>query len=96
MSADGLVDRLEMLAVARWLDAGRPQDGRIDLPLEEVTLDLDLTDGREGLLDLMAALGELESRGLITVAWPQGVGAGEAELTLSDELRRDARRLFGG
>jgi hypothetical protein len=44
----------------------------------------------------MAALGELESRGLITVAWPQGVGAGEAELTLSDELRRDARRLFGG
>lgn len=85
-----------MLTVARWLDAGRPQDGRIALPLDEAALDLDLADGREGLLDLMAALGELESRGLVTVAWPQGVGGGEAELTLSDDLRRDARRLFGG
>lgn len=89
-------DRLEMLAVARWLDAGRPPDGRVDLPLDEVAVDLDLADGREGLLELMAALGHLESRGVVAVAWPQGVGGGTAQLTLSDELRRDARRLFGG
>jgi hypothetical protein len=88
--------RLEMLTVARWLDAGRPDDGRVNLPLDEVAGELELAEGREGLLALMAALGELESRGVVTVAWPQGVGGGTAELTLSDELRRDARRLFGG
>lgn len=99
MSEDHLPDlaaRLEMLTVARWLDDGRPEDGRVDLPLADAAHELDLDDDRAGLLALMAALGELEAGGQVAVAWPQGVGAGAAQLTLGDDLRRDARRLFGG
>ena len=85
-----------MLVVARWLDDGRPADGAVALPIAGTAADLDLAEGREGLLHLMAALGDLEGRGVLTVAWPQGVGAGEARVTLSGDLRRDARRRFGG
>lgn len=92
---DGIVGRLEMLAVARWLDDGRPEDGRVPLDVREACEELELAGGREGLLALMAALGDLEARGVVGVSWPQGVGGGAAELTLGDDLRRDARRLFG-
>ena len=37
----------------------------------------------------------LEERRLVDVAWPTGSGGREARVTLSAELRRDARRLFG-
>lgn len=94
--ADSVIsERLEMLVVARWLDAGRPDDGAVLLPVDEAVAELDLALGREGLLHLMAALGDLESRGVVGVAWPKGVGGRDARITLADDVRRDARRLFG-
>ncbi len=84
-----------MLVVARWLDDGRPESGEVDLPLAEAVEELELDDGRAGLLDVMAALGELEHRGVMSVSWPGGVAARRVRLTLADAVRRDARRLFG-
>jgi hypothetical protein len=95
-ASHGTAERLEMVLVARWLDAGQPDDGRLSLRLDEALDGLDLAAGREGLMTLMAALGALESRGALAVAWPKGITAGEAEVTLSADLRRDAARLFGG
>ncbi|MEQ9094250.1 MAG: hypothetical protein RLN63_09080, partial [Miltoncostaeaceae bacterium] len=89
---ESLAGRLEILTVARWLDDGRPDHGRVPLDVRETCEELDLEEGRAGLLALMAALGDLEARGVVAVSWPQGVGAGAAELTLGDDLRRDARR----
>lgn len=95
--ADAVIsERLEMLVVARWLDDGRPDDGEVLLRVDEAVAELDLALGREGLLNLMAALGDLESRGVVRVAWPRGVGGRDARITLADDVRRDARRLFGG
>ena len=85
-----------MLVVARWLDGGRPDDGEVLLPVDAAVTELDLASGREGLLDLMAALGDLESRGVVQVAWPKGMGGRDAQITLAADVRRDARRLFGG
>lgn len=95
MTMPETAERLEMLVVARWLDGGRPAEGVVTLPLGEAAEELDLGGGRDGLLRLMAALGELEHRGVLRVAWPGGIGSRQAELTLAEDLRRDARRLFG-
>lgn len=95
MSREEHGERLEMLLVMRWLDAGAPDDGKVALPVAAAAGELGLGADREGLLALLAALGELEDRRVIEVAWPGGAAAGEARVTLSEGLRRDARRLFG-
>jgi hypothetical protein len=94
-AADEIAHRLEMLVVVRWLDAGRPDDGAIDLRLEDALDELELAAGREGLIALMGALGALEGRGALDVAWPAGIASGEARITLSPDLRREARGLVG-
>ncbi len=89
-------ERLEMLLVMQWLDEGAPDDGRVALSVPTAASELGLDGGREGLLAVMGALGELEDRKLVTVAWPGGAHAGgEAIVALSAELRGDARGLFG-
>lgn len=92
---DGLPERLEMLLVLQWLDEGRPPDGSVALSVVTAAAELDLPPGREGLLAIMAALGDLEERGTVTVAWPGGMGR-DAHVTLAAEVRRDADRMFGG
>ena len=62
--------------------------------LTAVATELGLDDDRPGLLEVMAALGELEERRLVSVAWG-AAGRVEARVTLAAELRHDARRLFG-
>lgn len=96
MSSAEIAERLEMLLVARWLEGGRPPDGVVALSLVEAVDELELEGGREGILRLMSALGELENRGVVDVSWPGGVGSQRVDLTLADDLRRDAGRLFGG
>lgn len=83
--------RLQMFLVVRWLDLGSPDDGRVDLPLQEAAAELGLGDERRVLLDLMAALGELEEAGDVAVGWTHGRAV--AAVTLSDRLRRDVRML---
>lgn len=95
MPRDITRDRLEMLLVARWLDLGRPADGVLRLPVNELTADLGLDDGREGLLSTMAALGDLEEAGAIRVSWAPVAGVAEVEVVLADHLHRDASALFG-
>ena len=87
--------RLEMLLVMQWLDEGADDEGAVALSVPTAANELGLEPDRAGLLAVMAALGELEDRRLVTVAWPAGTGGSEAHVTLSSELRRDARRLFG-
>ena len=94
MTHEGLADRLEMLLVLRWLDLGAPDDGELALSLEELAAELEAGTGRRGLLAMMGALGDLEGRGALEVAWPGGVRA-EAQVRLGERLRRDARQLFG-
>lgn len=93
--ADDISQRLEMLLVMQWLDEGAGEDGAMALSVPTAAAELDLEEGRPGLLAVMAALGELEDRGVIAVAWRAGRGTREAAVTLSADLRRDARRLFG-
>jgi hypothetical protein len=96
MSRREMGERLEMLLVMQWLDEGAQDDGRVALSVPTAAGELGLENDREGLLAVMGALGDLEDRKLVTVAWPGGAHAGgEASVALSDELRRDARRLFG-
>ena len=96
MSRREMGERLEMLLVMQWLDEGAQEDGKIALSVPTAASELGLDGGREGLLAVMGALGELEDRKLVTVAWPSGAHAGgEALVALSGELRRDARSLFG-
>ncbi len=89
-----LSERLEMLLVLLWLDEGSPEDGGVALSVATAASDLDAGSGREGLLAVMAALGELVVRGRVVVAWPRGHGR-EARVALSPPVRRDAERLFG-
>jgi hypothetical protein len=89
-----LSERLEMLLVLQWLDEGAPEHGAVALSLATAASELEVGGGRTGLLAVMGALGQLEERGAITVAWPSGRGR-DARITLSDPLRRDAERLFG-
>ena len=89
-----LSERLEMLLVLLWLDEGSPEDGGIALSVATAASDLDAGSGREGLLAVMAALGELEERG----AGRGGVAARPAAARPAWRLppvRRDAERLFG-
>lgn len=93
--ADGtLGERLEMLLVLQWLDEGTPEDGAVALSVPTAATELGLEPGRSGLLAVMGALGDLESRGVARVEWP-GVAGREARVTLAGPVRRDARRLFG-
>ena len=92
--ADDVRQRLEMLLVMQWLDEGAVDEGEVALSVPTAASELGL-EGRSGLLAVMAALGELEDRRQVSVAWPGGAGSREAVVTLSPELRQDARRLFG-
>jgi hypothetical protein len=92
---DEIGQRLEMLLVMHWLDAGAGEAGDVPLSVAATAEELGLEEGRAGMLAVMAALGELEDRRLVSVAWPTGAGGREARVTLAPELRRDARRLFG-
>jgi hypothetical protein len=91
---DELSERLEMFLVLLWLDEGSPKDGAVALSVPTAAGDLDAGPGRHGLLAVMAALGDLEERELVEVAWPRGRRR-EARVTLAPELRADAARLFG-
>jgi hypothetical protein len=88
-------DRLEMLLVMQWLDEGAGDEGEVALSVPTAASELGLEKGRAGLLAVMAALGELEERRVVRVSWPAGSGGREGLVTLSADLRRDARRLFG-
>lgn len=79
----------------QWLDEGAGEEGEVALSVATAAFELDQEEGRAGLLAVLAALGELEDRRLVSVGWPGGAGRHEAIVTLSDDLRRDARRLFG-
>lgn len=94
MSRQELGERLEMLLVMKWLDEGAPEDGAVALSVATAAGELGLEAGRESLLAVMGALGDLEERGQVTVTWPGGAEA-EARVALAADLRRDARRLFG-
>ena len=93
-SEEDLDERLEMALVARWLEADAPPDGGVALRLEEAAAEMGLPEERASILTVLSALGELESRGLVAVEWPSGP-SGEARVTLSSDLRRDAGPLFG-
>ena len=95
MSDDALADRLEMLLVLRWLDEDAPEDGSVAFSVATAAAELGLEGDRAGMMELMAALGELEDRGVVSVAWPGGRGR-DARVTLAGSVRSDARRLFGG
>jgi hypothetical protein len=93
---DDLASRLEMLLVLRWLDQGANAHDPVRLALDEVATELSLGEEREVLLELMRALGTLEGRAAISVSWvAEPSAARTAEVHLSQELRTDARRLFG-
>ncbi|MFN8111444.1 MAG: hypothetical protein U0Y82_16625 [Thermoleophilia bacterium] len=83
-----LANRLQMLLAVAWLDAGRPEDGRVELSLDDAAERLDLADDRASLLTLMGALGALEDAGDIAVEW---TGRGTATVTLTERIRRDLR-----
>jgi len=95
VAEEDLDKRLEMLLVMQWLDEGAGAEGEIALSVATAACELGLEGGRATLLEMMAALGELEERGAVRVAWPTGVAGGDAVVTLASDLRRDARRLFG-
>ncbi len=84
-----------MLLVARWLEEGAREEGEVTVSVAAVADELGLAPDRSGMLLVMAALGELEDRGLVRVSWPLGAAAGQALVGLADDLRSDARRLFG-
>lgn len=88
-------ERLEMLLVMQWLDEGADDEGAVALSVATAAGELGLDADRTGIIRVMAALGELEDRRVVRVAWPQGARGADAHVTLSGELRRDARRLFG-
>jgi hypothetical protein len=92
---DDLAKRLEMLLVLQWLDEGRPEDGTVVLSVSTAASELGLEMGRAGVIAVMAALGELEEERLVRVAL-EGPVRRDPRVTLADELRADAARLFGG
>lgn len=89
-----IVERLEMLLVLQWLDEGRDPGGAVSLSITTAALELDLADGREGMLEVMSALTSLEEARRAEVTWPRGPGA-EAHVRLAEGIRTDALRLFG-
>lgn len=84
-----------MLLVLQWLDEGRPDDGTVVLSVTTAASELGLEIGRPGVLAVMAALGELEEEQLVQVAL-EGPVRRDPRVTLAQELRDDAGRLFGG
>lgn len=91
---DVLAERLEMLLVVRWIDQGREPEGGVRLSVTEAVDELGLEDPRRGVIAVMGALGDLEDLGRIRVEWPEGTGM-PAAVTLSGDLRREARATFG-
>jgi hypothetical protein len=93
MTGTPLADRLEMLLVAQWLEAGAPEDGNVTFQVLDAAQELGCPAGRAGLLEVMGALGVLEDARRVSVEW--GTGAGSPALVrLADALCRDARRAF--
>jgi len=92
---DDLAKRLEMLLVLQWLDEGRPEDGTVALSISTAASELGVGTERRGVLAVMAALGMLEERKLVRVAL-EGPVERNPRVTLSADLRGDARRLFDG
>jgi hypothetical protein len=92
---DDLAKRLEMLLVLQWLDEGRPEDGTVVLSVSTAASELGLELGRAGVLSVMGALGELEEEKLVRVVL-EGPVRRDPRVTLAQELRDDAGRLFGG
>ena len=91
---DTRAGRLEILLVATWVDAGMPGDGEVELTLQGACEGLGMADERRHHLEVLAALGDLEDAGAVKVRWAGNVG-GPATVTLSRDLTRDARALFG-
>ncbi len=81
--------------MARWLEDGARDDGEVSVSVAAIAGELGLEPGRSGMLTVMGALGELEDRRQVRVSWPLGTGGSEALVSLSSDLRGDARRLFG-
>ncbi len=79
----------------RWLEEGARAAGEVSLSVAAAAEELGLKPDRGGMLSVMAALGELEDRRVVHVSWPFGTGGSEAQVTLAQGLRSDARRLFG-
>ncbi len=82
-----------MLLVLQWLDERRPADGTIALSVTTAAAELGLEPGRAGVMSVLAALGDLEERGLVRVAL-EGPVRRDPRVTLSDGLRRDASAVF--
>jgi hypothetical protein len=93
MTESPLSDRLEMLLVAEWLDAGMPDDGLIHLRVANAVRELGRDGDRAGMLEIMGALGILEEHGAIEIEWP-GASGSPAIVRLGPDLRRDARRAL--
>jgi hypothetical protein len=83
-----------MLLVLRWLQREDPSDHPLTVSVADVAAELGVEDGRDGLMHVMSAMGRLEERGAISVAWPRG-GRGDVQISLAPEVRADAERLFG-
>ena len=93
MTGTPLADRLEMLLVAQWLEAGAPEDGAITFQVLAAAEELGCPAGRSGLLEIMGALGTLEDVRRVSVEWGPSAGS-PALVHLADALCRDARRAF--
>ena len=91
--SDTLPDRLEMLLVAEWLDAGTPDDGTVRFEIQRAATELGVAGDRAGILELMAALSALEDARRIAISWGALPGA-PALIRLADALQRDARRAL--
>lgn len=94
VSDDDLPSRLEMLLVLRWLQREGPADEPITISVADVAAELGVDGDRDGLMHVMSAMGRLEERAAISVAWPRG-GRGDVQITLAPEVRADAHHLFG-
>jgi len=92
--SDDIAKRLEMLLVLQWLDEGRPEDGMVALSVRTAAAELGLDTERRGVLTIMGALGDLEERGLVSVALGAHVSH-DPRVTLAPDLRIDASRMFG-
>jgi hypothetical protein len=93
MAGSPLADRLEMLLVAQWLEAGAPEDGNVSFQVAAAAEELGCAGGRAGLLEIMSALGTLEDARRVQVEWAASAGA-PARVRLAEHLCRDARRAF--
>ncbi len=96
MSRREMGERLEMLLVMQWLDEGAPDDGQIALSVPTAASELGLDGGREGLLAIMGALGDLEDRRLVTRGLagrgPRRRGRGRGAVRRAAAGRADAVR----